>query len=163
MNDFTDGKGPLLTLSKDLFGRAFGQYTPNGKDSGKFEINAITTDNASEFSEESQLNVIFLLAATIMHEDVHRGNDAAGFNEHEEGVEQGEAFEQEAFGESVQYSNSESIRTRFSDHFKKVVSSKLFKESMTAKEELRKYEEKKEKDKIDVKKRLEENILKSKQ
>ncbi|WP_408912593.1 hypothetical protein [Chryseobacterium chendengshani] len=162
MNDFTDGKGPVLTLSKDLFGRAFGQYTPNGKGSGKFEINAVTTDNASEFSEDSQLNVIFLLASTIMHEDVHRGNDAAGFNEHEEGVEQGEAFEEQAFGESVQYSNSEEIRTRFNSHFKKVVNSKIFDANFKAKNEWKKYEEKKVNDKIDIKKRKEENILKSK-
>lgn len=159
LNDLTDGKGPVLYL-KDLSNiPAFASYKGNNKGSGEFNLNSGTIDNANNLSGEDQSNLIFLIAVSILHEDVHRGDDVDGVDNPEE---EGEKFEEEAFGESVQNYNSGDNRTEFNKRFQKILSDKFFKQNMEMIKAMNKLEEKKAKDNVDAKKKLDESIKKLK-
>ncbi|SIS35995.1 Metallopeptidase toxin 3 [Chryseobacterium joostei] len=140
---------------------AYASYTGNNKGSGEFNLNSGTIDSANNLSGEEQSNLIFLIAASILHEDVHRGDDVDGVDNPEE---EGEKFEEEAFGESIQRYNSGDNREKFNKRYQKILSDKFFKKSMKMIKETREYEEKKEKEKekdnTNIKRTLNINILK---
>ncbi|SHM74818.1 RHS repeat-associated core domain-containing protein, partial [Chryseobacterium polytrichastri] len=159
LNDLTDGKGPVLNI-KDLSGlQAFASYKGNSKGSGEFNLNSGTIDMANKLSGEDQSDLIFLIAVSILHEDVHRGDDVYGIDNPEE---EGEKFEEEAFGESIQRNNSGDNRTKFNVGFQKILSDKFFEKNKDMLNKMRGYEEKKEKDNTNVKKKEYENIIKIK-
>ena len=152
-NDLTDGKGPVLSMGN--LGSAFGRYKGDNKGTGGFQINSGTINDALNNSGDSQSDLIFLLAVSILHEDVHRGDDVDGKDNPKE---EGEEFETEAFGGSVQIPNSNSARVESDNNLKKVLTKKFFKinaeyiKAENAREDREK--EKKEKDKVDTRKKM---------
>lgn len=153
LNDLKDGKGPVLNIEKLS---AFASYIGNNKGSGKFSLNAAIIDNANNLSGEDQSNLIFLIAVSILHENVHRGDDVDGVDNPEE---EGEKFEEEAFGESIQRYNSADNRERFNTRFTKILTDKFFEKNMNMIKEMKKYNDKKKIDNVNVKKKFKANIF----
>lgn len=161
LNDLADGKGPTLYI-KDLSKlkvRAFATYKGNGRGTGEFNINSNNLDEIQNLSEgEEQSNLLFLIATSILHEDVHKGDDVDGIDNPEE--EEGDKFEEEAFGRDVQRRTVSDIRSESYSRLKKRLSDSFIKESLKMFTEIQKYEEKK-KDNINTKKDPNENIIKN--
>lgn len=151
--DFTNGKGPTISLDKSLNGHAFGEYTTNGSGTNNLTLNEITVDNASDYNGEDKADLIFKIAMTILHEDIHRGNDEAKVVEKED---HGDLFELDIFKEDLQYSNVRKHRKGAEKRLDKVIE-KMVKDSFKMKQEIDKYEVfKKVIDNVRVKKQKDE-------
>ncbi|SFT88723.1 RHS repeat-associated core domain-containing protein, partial [Chryseobacterium formosense] len=153
--DFTNGKGPTITLDKSLNGYAFGEYATNGLGTNNLTLNEITVDNASDYDGEDKADLIFKIAMTILHEDIHRGNDEAKVIEKQD---HGDLFELDIFKEDLQYSNVRKHRKAAEKRLDRIIE-KMVKDSFKMKQEKDKYEEfKKVIDNVRVKKQKDEEI-----